>query len=363
MFDVFGDGHEYEWAMEGEDAYDDEYQEESQKKKELKLEDVFDPSEIKARLLQDVDKLIAGRDIPERHQLQNSTLSDNPVLAPTDILYPPPELASDFANNKISARTQYLFLGMENSYPLNNMNGPYKPISRPDLEQEFKTAVTNAIHMMFVEQCEVPYIWHYKRDALSKLENEGQSSVQFLERDELWTLYNLGIKFRAVYERIEQVRDTWNKIQSKKPELKDDYLTQTLLSSILKMGIEAASDGVDWLNYKYHQEIRQIKEEEELADAENATDGDRKAKKLPERAAHDELRSGPIMKLVEAFGMDVSSIAVDFNVSGGATHPPKDVEKSPLDLAEEFAGDGTPYLSAEDALKSKSLEMSEEAAC
>ncbi|KAI6023982.1 hypothetical protein BKA83DRAFT_4492674 [Pisolithus microcarpus] len=58
-----GDGHEYDWALVGdtEVGLDEEAQ-----KPEMKYQDVFEPSEIRARMLTEDDDLIRVQDIPER---------------------------------------------------------------------------------------------------------------------------------------------------------------------------------------------------------------------------------------------------------------------------------------------------------
>ncbi|KAL1411070.1 Transcription elongation factor spt6 [Vanrija albida] len=340
IFDVFGDGHDYDWALEGEEGM--EVEEET--KKDLRLEDVFDPAEIKARRLLDEDRAIAQVDRPERHQLVNSTLSDNPILAP-DSLFPPPDLAAGWAYTRISQRTGYLFcnLGEESSWPEATLDDPY-PHPQPrrlDLAAEFLKVVSTALNMMYVQHLEVPYLWHYKRDAFSVLENQGQSSVQFLDRDELWTLYNLGIRFRAIWERNQQVQQMWDKIRARRPDVEDTYLTQTLLPSVCNMSIEAAAEGADWLAYHYANDIRAIKEEESFEEG---------IKRLPERASGDRVRDGPIMKLVEAFGISVPSVAVTFNDPQGVPVPPTNPDRLPLEVAEEYSGEGTHFPSAESAL-------------
>lgn len=254
---------------------------------------MFDPAEIKSRRLQDEDKQIAHNDRPERHQLTNSTLSENPVLAP-ETLYPPPDLAAGWAYTKISLRTQYQYCGMhqDGAYPEPTPENPapYPAERRPDLSAEFVKVVSSALYMLFVQHLEVPYLWHYKRDAFSVLENQGQSSVQFLERDELWQLYTLGIRFRAIFERCDAITQTWEKIRMRRPEVHDDYLTKTLIPSVCMMSVEAAAEGYEWLSYHYAEDLKQIKEEQALEDG---------GKRLPERMGAENLRSGPIMKLVE----------------------------------------------------------------
>lgn len=340
---MFGDGHDYDWALEGEEGM--EFEDEDEGKKDLRLEDVFDPAEIKERRLQDEDRAIAQVDRPERHQLVNSTLSDNPILVP-DTLYPPPDVAAGWAHNRIGTRTQYLFCGNTDFlWPEPSMQDPNpEPAQqRLDLQQDFISAVSSALNMMFVQHLEVPYLWHYKRDAFSVLENQGQTSVPFLDRDDLWTLYALGIKFRAIWQRCEQVNRLWNKIRARRPDIEDKYLTETLLPSVCNLSIEAAAEGADWLGYHYADDIRAIKEEEALEDGGS--------RRLPERHRDSEMRKGPIMQFVKAFGINVPEIATAFNVVGGEPlAPPPTPEKMPNDLAEEFCGEGTPYHTAVDAL-------------
>ncbi|WRT67313.1 transcription elongation factor SPT6 [Kwoniella shivajii] len=353
IYAVFGDGQDYDWALDGEDGMDVDDDEDAVKK-DLRLEDVFDPAEIKARRLQDEDRAIANNDRPERHQLVNSTLSDNPVFAP-DSLYPPPDIAASWAFDKVSLRTQYLFCGLheEGSYPEPTLDNPtpYPVYRRTELSIEFRNAVSSALNMMFVQHLEVPYLWHYKRDAFSVLENQGQSSVQFLERDELWSLYTLGIRFRAIFDRNQQSQQLWSKIKNRRPDIEDQYLTSTLFPSICMMSIEAAAEGSDWLSFHYANDLKVIKEDQAIEEG---------AKRLPERNEIDDLRSGPVMKLVEAFGISVSQVATTFNDLKGEPKPPKNAEKLPSELAEEYSGAGTAFGSPEQALQAASLIITTE---
>lgn len=319
--------------------------------------------------MQDEDKAIAQNDRPERHQLVNSTLSENPIFAP-DSLYPPPDLAAGWACSKISLRTEYLFCGMhqEGAYPEPSLAepNPYPAPRRTDLAKPFVDVVSTAINMMFVQHLEVPYLWHYKRDVFSMLENQGQSSIQFLERDELWELYTLGIRYRAIFDRCSQITRMWEKIKLRKPDAVDEYLTGTLLPSVCMMSIEAAAEGYDWLAYHYQEDLRRIKEDEALEEG---------TKRLPERAALDDIRAGPVMQLVrvsepfpdfcflilvkdsltrpQAYGISVSQVAVTFNDLNGNPVPPKNPERLPVDLAEEYSASGTMFPTPEDALKGK----------
>ncbi len=80
------------------------------------------------------------------------------------------------------------------------------------------------------------------------------------------------------------------KIKTRRPDLVDEYLTGTLLPSVCMMSIEAAAEGYDWLAYHYAEDLRRIKEDEAIEEG---------TKRLPERATLDDLRTGPIMQLVQ----------------------------------------------------------------
>ncbi|KIM64443.1 hypothetical protein SCLCIDRAFT_23460 [Scleroderma citrinum Foug A] len=78
IHDVFGDGHEYDWALGGDnemEPYKDT------QKPEMKYQDVFEPSEILARMLTEDDDLICAQDIPECMQLVTSSLSQSATLS------------------------------------------------------------------------------------------------------------------------------------------------------------------------------------------------------------------------------------------------------------------------------------------
>lgn len=385
MQEIFGDGSDYLMALE-EEGFDDERNMRDTMPK-VELEDVFDPAEIKARRLAAEDQVVQAADRPERHQFINSSLSDNPIPA-SDLPFPLPELVASYALPKISTRTQYLFLGMgeENSYPPPPPYGsgiPWIPISRrTELYNQFYQAVVSALDSMFVKQHEVPYLWHYKRDQFALLEDEGRRAVQFLERDELWTLYTLGVRFQSIFSRVEEAKDLFERIKTKRPAppastpapaptsdengsdeaavaaaaapadphaAKDTYLFNNLLNSICLQSMEAAADAMDWLEYHYATEVKQVREDEAMmAEVEGK-------RRLPERVTIKDMRTGAIMELVKAFGINVEQAAETFNDPNSQPAPLSDPTKMPLELADEFAGLDTPFSTPEQALQSMSF--------
>lgn len=55
--------------------------------------------------------------------------------------------------------------------------------------------------------------------------------------------------------------------------------------------------------------------------------------------------------------MSVSQVATTFNDLAGMPVPPKNADRLPRDMAEEYAGDGTFFLTAEDALTGGSSRL------
>lgn len=71
---AFGDGTEYDWALEEQERAD---MEEEGGGRELQLKDVFEPSQLKERMLTEKDNIIREKDIPERLQLAREPFPDD----------------------------------------------------------------------------------------------------------------------------------------------------------------------------------------------------------------------------------------------------------------------------------------------
>lgn len=71
---AFGDGTEYDWAIEEQERADMEAEGAGH---ELKIENVIEPSELKERMLTDRDNAIREKDIPERLQLAREPFPDD----------------------------------------------------------------------------------------------------------------------------------------------------------------------------------------------------------------------------------------------------------------------------------------------
>lgn len=79
---AFGDGTEYDWALEEQERAD---MEEEGEGREIQLKDVFEPSQLKERMLTEKDQAIREKDIPERLQLAREPFPDDEELSPDTI--------------------------------------------------------------------------------------------------------------------------------------------------------------------------------------------------------------------------------------------------------------------------------------
>lgn len=189
---LFGDGLDYEFAMEASDEEEPEYTEEGEERvKEVQLKDIFEPSELKERLLTDADELIRITDEPERFQLYRPAQTP-----PLDIDV---EKESKWISDRLLARE-------------------YKrPIER-DLEESFRAAVTHVLGFFNTDSLEVPFIWQHRRDFLYHPEREVDESTGtvvlkalriLLDQDDLWKIWEDDGRYRAIQQRLASLKSVW----------------------------------------------------------------------------------------------------------------------------------------------------------
>ena len=189
---LFGDGLDYEFAMEASDEEEPEYTEEGEELvKEVHLKDIFEPSELKERLLTDADELIRITDEPERFQLYRPAQTP-----PLDIDV---EKESKWISDRLLARE-------------------YKRRIESDLEESFRAAVTHVLGFFNTDSLEVPFIWQHRRDFLYHPEREVDESTGtvvlkalriLLDQDDLWKIWDDDGRYRAIQQRLASLKSVW----------------------------------------------------------------------------------------------------------------------------------------------------------
>ncbi|KAG8713489.1 Transcription elongation factor spt6 [Ceratobasidium sp. 423] len=315
IFEVFGDGTDYDWALDDEDLAE-EY--EPLPKPDMTYADVFEPSEIRARHLTLDDDIIRATDVPERMQLTNSTLAETPSLAGTNKPFSNKELdeAAEWVALRLSKRSQKDYFqrtGKMHHYLM-----------------QFILAVRNALDYVVNQYLEIPYIWVHRRDYISHFEL--RQRVELLTREELWKVGILGLKFRALLERRSALETTFRKLG-----VQDEYFEKQLLPNLTSISMVA--DATEWLSVKYKQRRKDL-------EAVGDDQGEKKHKNPSRVSAYEVARSTIISRLADDFGLPPHHIAINF--SGQKVHFPDDQDLPPRAYAEQFITESFP--TAEDAL-------------
>lgn len=189
---LFGDGMDYDFAMEPSEDEEQEYTEEGEERvKEVQLKDIFEPTELQERLLTDADELIRITDEPERFQLYRPAQT--------------PPLEVDI--QKESAWIADRLLSRE-----------YKRRVDPKLEAAFRQSITDILGFINNDSLEVPFIWQHRRDFLYYPDREvdpetGNLVLKALrvlvDQDDLWKVWEEDGKYRAIQQRLANLKTAW----------------------------------------------------------------------------------------------------------------------------------------------------------
>ena len=218
---LFGDGLDYEFAMEASDEEEPEYTEEGEERvKDVQLKDIFEPSELKERLLTDADELIRITDEPERFQLYRPAQTP-----PVDIDV---EKESKWISDRLLARD-------------------YKRRVEPELEESFRNAVTHVLGFFNTDSLEVPFIWQHRRDFLFHPEREVDESTgtvvlkalrMLLDQDDLWKIWEDDGRYRAIQQRLASLRSVWEGLDLVDRSIEDAMDEVTSIEDVQGNGTE-----------------------------------------------------------------------------------------------------------------------------
>jgi transcription elongation factor SPT6 len=328
LHDAFGDGHEYDWALVGED--DMEYEEEMVKT-DMRYQDVFEPSEIRKRMLTEDDDLIRGQDIPERMQLavsslmESSNLSLHVQLTQEDI-----GGAAMWVTQRISDQKNTDFFTPVGQYQ--------------HLKGSLVMAVTFTLQELFLDEYEVPYIWAHKQDRLRHFDvDDIRSNEELLNLKELWRINTLGKKYRSLLERIRALNALYDRLQ-----VKDEYYEEDIHAQI--DSVEVVADATEWLSMKYKDKKQDSSVDFRFHDDDEATDN--KKRKTPSRiSAYEIVKKSVVSKLAEKFGIAPHQVVLNF-LAGYHAHFVNDPDLNPIVYAEQFVdSDPAKVVTAEEILK------------
>lgn len=233
MYDIFGDGHDYDWALEVEneeieqtqptplEGEDEEEGLDSEFKKKITLQDIYDLQDLKKNLMTEEDMVIRRADIPERYQELRAGLKNYGQLSTDD-----QELEKNWISDKISVDKNF-----DVSYDLT----------------EFREAVGNAIRFVGKDNLEVPFVYAYRRNYISSRNKDGF----VLTEDDLWDIVYLDVEFHSIIYKRDYVKKFYAQLNVEEPIVDEYFRSQA--SSMTELN--ALQDIYNYLEFRYAHEI------------------------------------------------------------------------------------------------------------
>ena len=335
---AFGDGTEYDWAL---DLQEDMDIGELDPDKPIELKDVFEPSQLKEKMLTEEDNIIRATDIPERIQLARKG-------------FPEEDLTVEQQRKRHREEAEWISSRL---WPKKRM-----AIGQEYLEP-FKKAIGHVLDFMNVDNFEVPFIFQHRKDYLihSVTRNEDDQDAEQLNGDksdleaqkllsqpDLWVIFDLDLKYRGLLQKRRAFQSHYENIQAIMSA------SDSVIDALLPTAIEAEEIGdiQEYFNFQYASEVKDVT----LRNNTNGQKRSRTAKSLFER-----LRGARGYKAVRGFGPKAEKFANNV-ANGSKSEDMEDPEYDPMDLADQYVDEAFPtgshVLKAAKVMYAEELAMS-----
>ncbi|KAL8713787.1 MAG: hypothetical protein Q9220_002314 [cf. Caloplaca sp. 1 TL-2023] len=343
MKEAFGEGDEYDWALNIQDQEEEgdqrvlDPEDPEAIPKGLELKDVFEPSQLAERLLTDEDNEIRAADVPERFQLARKPYRD-----------------------LILTGEQF----KEEGIWISDLVWSRKRME-PALKEPFRKAVAKVLEFMVVDEYEVPFIFQHRKDYLIHSDkvpvtpdpsNPGApqfiiNAEKLLNQSDLWRIFDLDLKFRALIEKRNAISDTYRKLQDM-AEFKDDVFDEMLPAAAT---MEELQDVQDYLHFQHASKLADLT----ALGASSVSNGTQR-RPGSSKALFERVRSSSVYGLVRAFGITADAFAQNALKEGRRQYT-EDPTQLPDDLADsESIIDPPDYTSGAQCLKAAKAIFAEE---
>jgi len=343
---VFGDGMEYDWALEAQDAAEANYyghvdpSEPDGLMKNIELKDVFEPSQLVDRMLTDEDNLIRITDQPERYQIARK-----------------PYKNLELTDDEIKGESHWIA----------NLMIPKKRLDK-DLQDPFQKSVAKVLEFMNVEDFEVPFIFQHRKDYLIHAQripltpnplNPGapdyvMGAEKLLTQPELWEVFDLDLKYKALVEKKHALQRIYDNISSLSEDFHDKIIEELLPTA---QSMEELQDIQDYLHFQYPSR---------LADAALVNSAENKTTQRRPGASKmifERIRTGKVYGLVRAFGITADAFAQNAMKTETRRDFAVDPSERPDDMADSDAIlDPPDYSSGAQCLRAAKAMFAEEIA-
>ncbi|KAI9768810.1 MAG: Transcription elongation factor spt6 [Geoglossum simile] len=274
MTRAFGNGEDYEWALQMED----DLEEKEMGEQHLELKDVFEPSQLIERMLTDEDNQIRATDEPERFQIARKPFK-----------------------HVILTDEQF----KEEAKWISDLMLPKKGLNR-ELVAPFERAIGKVLEFFVTDEVEVPYVFQHRKDYLihaAKVPvapdpfDPGApqyvvSAEKLLNQNDLWDILEFDLKFRALIDKrnaLQRTYDLLKRISDVQDEVFEDMLPKAV-------SMEELQDIQDYLHFQYSSQLKDI------ALVNGETNGTQRRPNT-QKTVWERIRNGKIYSLVRAFGI------------------------------------------------------------
>lgn len=323
---AFGNGEDFAWALEQEREMEGQNEDPD---KPLELKDVFEPSQLKEKMLTDEDNRIRMRDVPERFQLARKPYKESSELTEVEI--------QERSNEEPRWVADMLF-------PKKRLAG--------NLREPFEAAVKTVLEFMNNQDYEPAFIFQNRKDYLIHSEKVPVSpdperpdapeyemkADKLLSQNDLWDVFEQDLKFRAFQERRTGIRKSVQTLKDTIPDFSDVVFDELIP---LAAQMDDIQDLQDYVNFQYSAQLQDAT----AAHAE-AIGAQKRAKGA--RSVWEKVRSGPAYHVVRAFGITADQLAKNAAKTGDRTYT-DDTDLRPDDLADTLVRDPD-YRTGEDVL-------------
>ncbi|KAF2093847.1 transcription elongation factor Spt6 [Rhizodiscina lignyota] len=329
---AFGDGTEYDWALQVQAEMD-----EPEREAEIQLKDVFEPSQLIDKMLTAEDEEIRRVDVPERFQIARKPFSRV-------------ELSEEEAAKRKEEEAQWVA----------SMMLPKKRLDR-QLIEPFKRSVAKVLQFINEDDYEIPFIFQHRKDYLihatplqvspdpsrPDASDTELKAERLLNQSDMWDLFEHDLKFRAMAEKRDALQKTYKSLQAIANV--EDPMIEEMLSHVGNM--EEVQDVQDYLHFQYSAPLKDVN----LIESES--NGVQKRARAA-RTLWEKVRSSKVYNLVRAFGITADNFARNVLDTGPRAYT-DDPPELPDDLADSLL-DPPEYTTGAQILRAGKAMFAEE---
>ncbi|KAJ1978574.1 Transcription elongation factor spt6 [Dimargaris verticillata] len=325
IYDIFGDGSDYAYAMEAPDAqgarsYDEGLDEANgEPGPERQLTDLFEPAELAHQMMTAQDDAIRAHDIPERMQLRLTTLPS--AAATADNAADRFSMGRPLTDQEIEEETEWAL----RHYLL--------PPGAERME-EYTAAVLNVLRFIGQEFLEVPFIAANRRDYLmysaavpveSTVEPESPDARLILAMDDLWTLAEVDYQFRAFKERKHDLEELVARLDPAHATLDPTVYAPEYLTNLVQHidTVEEIHDCIEYIQLIYGPAIQL---------PTKGTSSSAAAKRPVKHALYDKARQASVAQFAQRIAVPSQQFAASY-----CEQTPHLLPETPSETVDELA--------------------------